>query len=59
MTSVQVHQDGLKLYGTHQLMAYADSLNIMGRSLYTVKKNTVALVVASNVTGLEMNLLVS
>ena len=25
---VQVNQDGLKLYGTHQLLAYADDLNI-------------------------------
>ena len=36
---VQVNQDGLKLNGTHQLLAYADDVNILGRSVYTVKKN--------------------
>jgi len=27
---VQAHQDGLKLNGTHQLLAYADDVNILG-----------------------------
>ena len=27
---VQVHQDVLKLNGTHQLLAYADDVNILG-----------------------------
>jgi hypothetical protein len=27
---VQVNQDGLKLNGTHQLLAYADEVNILG-----------------------------
>ena len=27
---VQVKQDGLKLNGTHQLLAYADDVNILG-----------------------------
>ena len=27
---VQVNQDGLKLSGTHQLLAYADDVNILG-----------------------------
>jgi len=26
---VQVHQDGLKLNGTHQILAYADDVNIL------------------------------
>jgi hypothetical protein len=26
---VQVKQDGLKLYDTHQLLAYADDVNVM------------------------------
>jgi len=35
---VQVNQDGLKLNGTHQLLAYADDVNILGGSVHTVKK---------------------
>jgi hypothetical protein len=41
---VQVNQDGLKLNGTHQLLAYADDFNILGGSIHTVKKNAEALV---------------
>jgi hypothetical protein len=44
---VQVNQDGLKLNGTHQLLAYADDVNILGGSVYTVKENAEALVVAT------------
>ena len=35
---VQVNQDGLKLNGTHQLLAYAYDVNILGGSVHTVKK---------------------
>ena len=34
---VQVKQDGLKLNGTHQLLAYADDVNILGGIVHTVK----------------------
>ena len=34
---VQVNQDGLKLNGTHQLLAYADDVNILGGSVDSVK----------------------
>ena len=34
---VQVNQDGLKLPGTYQLLAYADDINILGGSLHTLK----------------------
>ena len=50
-----VNQDGLKLNGTHQLLAYADDVNILGGSVDTVKKNAEALVVATKETGLEVN----
>ena len=34
---VQVNQDGLKLNGTHQLLAYADDVNILGGSIHNGK----------------------
>ena len=37
---VQVNQDGLKLNGTHQLLAYADYVNILEGSVDTVNKKT-------------------
>ena len=33
----QVNQDGLKLNGTHQLLAYADDVNLLGESVHTIK----------------------
>jgi len=52
---VQVNQDGSKLNGAHQLLAYADDVNITGGSVDTVKKNTETLVAATKETGLEVN----
>jgi len=52
---VQVNQDVLKLNGTHQLLVYADDVNILGGSVHTVKENAAALIVASKETGLEAN----
>ena len=43
---VQINQDGLKLNGTHQPLAYADDVNILGGSAHTVKENAEALLVA-------------
>ena len=43
---VQVNKDGLKLNGTHQLLAYADDVNILRGSIHTVKENAEALVVS-------------
>jgi hypothetical protein len=34
---------------------YADDVNILGRSVHTIKRNTGALVVASEEIGLEIN----
>jgi len=52
---VQVNQDGLKLNGTHQLLAYADDVNILGRSIQTLKENAEALVAATKEIGLEIS----
>src|SRR5215831_10162697 len=52
---VQEKQDGLKLNGTHQLLAYADDVNILGGSVHTVKENAEALVAATKEIGLEVN----
>jgi hypothetical protein len=52
---VQVNHHGLKLNGTHQLLIYSYYVNILGSSVYTIKKNTEALVVASKEIGLEVN----
>jgi len=35
---IQVSQDGLKLNGTHQLLAYADDVNILGGGIRTLKE---------------------
>ena len=52
---VHLNQDGLKLNGTHQLLVYADDVNILGRSVHTIKKNTKALLIGSKEIGLEVN----
>jgi hypothetical protein len=43
------------LNGTRQILAYADDFNIVRENIYTVKKNTEALLDASKEVGLEMN----
>jgi hypothetical protein len=37
---VQENQVRLKLNGTHQLLAYADDMNLLGDNIGTIKKNT-------------------
>jgi hypothetical protein len=45
---------GLKLNGTHQLLAYADDVDLVGDNIYTIKKNTGTLTDPSNEVGLEI-----
>ena len=52
---VVVNQDGPQLNGIHQLLVYADDVNILGRSILTIKKRAEASVVASKEIGLEVN----
>jgi len=52
---VQVNQNGLKLNGTHQLLDYADDVNILGWSINILKKNAEALVAAAREIGLEVS----
>jgi hypothetical protein len=39
---------------THQLLAYADDVNLLGDSIDTIKKNTESLIYASKGIGLEI-----
>jgi hypothetical protein len=52
---VQGNQDGLKLNGTHQLLVYANDVNILGGSVYTVQENAEAFVVPGREIGLKVN----
>jgi hypothetical protein len=46
---------GLKLNGTHQLLAYADDVNLLGDNIDATKKNKETLTDASKEVGLEIN----
>jgi hypothetical protein len=52
---VQENQAGLKLNGTHQLLAYADDVNLLRHNIDTIKKNPETLIDASKEVGLEIN----
>jgi hypothetical protein len=48
-----INQVGLKLNGTHQLLAYADDVNLLGDNIDTVKEKTETS--SSKKVGLEVN----
>jgi hypothetical protein len=47
---------GLKLNGTHQLLAYADDVNLLGDNIDTINKNTQTLSDVRKEVGLEVNI---
>jgi hypothetical protein len=45
----------LNLNGTHQLLVYADDVNLLGDNIDAIKKNMETLIDASKEVGLEVN----
>jgi hypothetical protein len=45
----------LKLNETHQLLVYADDVNMLSGSIHTIRKNTEALLITSKEIGFEVN----
>jgi hypothetical protein len=56
MRKVQESQVGLKLNGTHQLLVYADDVDLLGDDKETLKKNTETLIDASKEVSIEANI---
>jgi hypothetical protein len=46
---------GLKLNGTHQLLVYADDVNLLGDKINATKRNTQTLIDTSKEVGIEAN----
>ncbi|KAJ4438944.1 hypothetical protein ANN_14898 [Periplaneta americana] len=52
---VQDNRQGLELNGLHQLLVYADDVNMLRENTQTIRENTKILLEASKAIGLEVN----
>jgi hypothetical protein len=52
---VQENQVGLKLSGTHQLLVYADDVDLLGGNIDTINKKAETLINVIKYVGLQVN----
>ena len=45
----------MKLNGRHQLLVYADDVNLLGGSVHSIKEKAETLIVGSKEIGIEVN----